>query len=262
VGLSGVTADTINAASQTSTPTLVITSAVTEDAQEVLTEANPSTILTATESPLTSLSPTPTASAQALDPVEERVRALQESLYRASLEYLADTTAEANAVAKSIKFNRGAYENVRNACGPLSIAIMRSAGILPATTSVREIWLLCAREGGTCSGMSVLKREYFPPSEYDYFQTTQSVRDYDFAANPLQAGDWLYLYVKHNGFDHMLVVTRVDKNGAAYTVTNLNRGEGFKITEEVLYDPTKPGTGLFYELTDPIRLAYAKYLGL
>jgi hypothetical protein len=60
----------------------------------------------------------------------------------------------------------------------------------------------------------------------------------------------------------MLVVTRVDKNGAASTVTNLNRGEGFKITEEVLYDPTKPGTGLFYELTDPIRLAYAKYLGL
>lgn len=261
-GCAGVTADTINAASQTSTPTLVITSAAAGSAQEVLTEANPTSILTATQAPLTSLSPTPTASAQALDPVEERVRALQESLYRASLEYLADTTAEANAVAKSIKFNRGAYENVRNACGPLSIAIMRSAGILPATTSVREIWLLCAREGGTCSGMSVLKREYFPPSEYDYFQTTQSVRDYDFAANPLQAGDWLYLYVKHNGFDHMLVVTRVDKNGAAYTVTNLNRGEGFKITEEVLYDPTKPGTGLFYELTDPIRLAYAKYLGL
>ena len=261
-GCAGVSAGKSSAGFATNTPALVPTSAVTEDAKEVLTEANPTSILTATQAPLTSLSPTPTASAQAPDPVEERVRALQESLYRASLEYLADTTAEANAVAKSIKYNRGAYENVRSACGPLSIAIMRSAGILPATTSVREIWLLCAREGGTCSGMSVLKREYFPPSEYDYFQTTQSVRDYDFAANPLQAGDWLYLYVKHNGFDHMLVVTRVDKNGAAYTVTNLNRGEGFKITEEVLYDPTKPGTGLFYELTDPIRLAYAKYLGL
>ena len=94
-GCAGVTADTTNAASQTSTPTHVITSAAAGTAQEVLTEANPSTILTATEAPLTSLSPTPTASAQALDPVEERVRALQESLYRASLEYLADTTAEA-----------------------------------------------------------------------------------------------------------------------------------------------------------------------
>lgn len=261
-GCAGVSAGKSSAGFATNTPALVPTSAVTEDAKEVLTEANPSTILTATQAPLTSLSPTPTTSAQALDPVEERVAALQESLYRASLEYLADTTAEANAVAKSIKYNRGAYENVRSACGPLSIAIMRSGGILPATTSVREIWLLCAREGETCSGMSVLKREYFPPSEYDYFQTTQSVRDYDFAANPLQAGDWLYLYVKQNGFDHMLVVTRVDENGAAYTVTNLNRGEGFKITEEILYDPTKPGTGLFYELTDPIRLAYAKYLGL
>ena len=261
-GCAGVSAGKSSAGFATNTPALVPTSAVTEDAKEVLTEANPTSVLTATQAPLTSLSPTPTASAQAPDPVEERVRALQESLYRASLEYLADTTAEANAVAKSIKYNRGAYENVRSACGPLSIAIMRSGGILPATTSVREIWLLCAREGGTCSGMSVLKREYFPPSEYDYFQTTQSVRDYDFATNPLQAGDWLYLYVKQNGFDHMLVVTRVDENGAAYTVTNLNRGEGFKITEEVLYDPTKPGTGLFYELTDPIRLAYAKYLGL
>ena len=249
-GCAGVTADTINAASPTGTPTLVITSAATGTAQP-------------SNSIYTAPAPTPSVTvSQAPDPNAERVLALQESLYQASLEYIADTTAEANAVAKSIKFNRGAYENVKNACGPLSIAIMRSGGILPATTSVREIWLLCAREGGACNGMSVLKREYFPPSEYDYFQSTQSVRDYDFSANPLQAGDWLYLYVKHNGFDHMLVVTRVDENGAAYTVTNLNRGEGFKITEEVLYDPTKPGTGLFYELTDQVRLAYVKYLGL
>jgi len=249
-GCAGVTADTINAASPTGTPTLVITSAATGTAQP-------------SNSIYTAPAPTPSVTvSQAPDPNAERVLALQESLYQASLEYIADTTAEANAVAKSIKFNRGAYENVKNACGPLSIAIMRSGGILPATTSVREIWLLCAREGGACNGMSVLKREYFPPSEYEYFQSTQSVRDYDFSANPLQAGDWLYLYVKHNGFDHMLVVTRVDENGAAYTVTNLNRGEGFKITEEVLYDPTKPGTGLFYELTDQVRLAYVKYLGL
>lgn len=206
---------------------------------------------------------TPTAAAAAQkDPASERAAALAEQLYRASLEYVAETTAESNAVVKRIKFNRGAYESVKNACGPLSIAIMRSGGILPATTSVREIWLLCAREGGSCNGMSVLKREYFPPDEFDYFQTKQSVRDFDFSAHPLQAGDWLYLFVKHNGFDHMLVVTRVDANGAAYTVTNLNRGDGFKITEEVLYDPTKPGTGLFYELTDPIRLKYERYLGL
>ena len=225
--------------------------------------SNPTALPTATAVSTLSPDPSPTPFApQEPDPGAERAAALQDSLYRASLEYVAETTAEANAVVKSIKFNRGAYENVKNACGPLSIAIMRSGGILPDTTSVREIWLLCAREGGNCNGMTVLKREYFPPSEYDYFQSAQSVREYDFAANPLQAGDWLYLYVKHNGFDHMLVVTRVDANGAAYTVTNLNRGEGFKITEELLYDPAKPGTGLFYELTDPIRLKYELYLGL
>lgn len=226
------------------------------------TPAPTTTAVTSPPTPTsTNLPPTATSNPEA-DPKAERAAALEKQLYRASLNYIAETTSEANAVVKSIKFNRGAYENVKNACGPLSIAIMRSGGILPATTSVREIWLLCAREGGKCNGMSVLNREYFPPSEYDYFQTTQSVREYDFAANPLQAGDWLYLYVKHNGFDHMLVVTRVDANGTAYTVTNLNRGEGFKITEEVLYDPAKPGTGLFYELTDPIRLKYERYLGL
>ena len=226
------------------------------------TPAPTTTAVTSPQTPTsTNLPPTATSNPEA-DPKAERAAALEKQLYRASLNYIAETTSEANAVVKSIKFNRGAYENVKNACGPLSIAIMRSGGILPATTSVREIWLLCAREGGKCNGMSVLNREYFPPSEYDYFQTTQSVREYDFAANPLQAGDWLYLYVKHNGFDHMLVVTSVDANGAAYTVTNLNRGEGFKITEEVLYDPAKPGTGLFYELTDPIRLKYERYLGL
>jgi hypothetical protein len=51
----------------------------------------------------------------------------------------------------------------------------------------------------------------------------------------------------------MLTVTRIDKNGAAYTVTNVDRGSGFIISEELLYDPSKPGTGLFFELTDPHR---------
>ena len=51
----------------------------------------------------------------------------------------------------------------------------------------------------------------------------------------------------------MLTVTRVDDKGVAYTITNLNRGKGFIITEEVLYDPNKPSEGLFYELTSSNR---------
>jgi len=195
-------------------------------------------------------------------PDEDREAQFAERLYQASLNFIAATPKEANAVAKRIAFNRGAYESVRNACGPLSVAIMKSAGLLPAGASVRDIWLLCARDRSDCNGISTLENEYFPPEEYDYFFTKESIRSYDFVSNPLKPGDWLYLYTTNNGFDHMLVVTRVDEKGAAYTVTNINHGEGFVILEELLYDPTQPGRGLFYELTDTKRLEYSHYLGL
>ncbi|MFZ3071573.1 MAG: serine hydrolase [Anaerolineaceae bacterium] len=197
-----------------------------------------------------------------LDDQADRVQEIEKKLYLASLEFIAETPEGANEVARQIGFNGGYNESARNACGPISVAIMKSAGILPSSTSVREIWLLCPRERVGCNGISVLNRNYFPPQEYDYTKVTESVRTYDFAANPLQTGDWMYLFVSRNGFDHMIVVTRVDSTGAAYTVTNLNRGEGFVITEEMLYDPSRPGVGLFYELTDPQRSDEKDYLGL
>jgi len=144
-------------------------------------------------------------------PDEDREAQFAERLYQASLNFIATTPKEANAVAKRIAFNRGAYESVRNACGPLSVAIMKSAGLLPAGASVRDIWLLCARDRSDCNGISTLENEYFPPAEYDYYFTKESIRSYDFVSNPLKPGDWLYLYTTNNGFDHMLVVTRVDE---------------------------------------------------
>ena len=48
----------------------------------------------------------------------------------------------------------------------------------------------------------------------------------------------------------MLTVTRVDGAGRAYTVTNLHTDSyHFAIREVVLYDPTQPGVGQFYEWT-------------
>jgi hypothetical protein len=64
------------------------------------------------------------------------------------------------------------------------------------------------------------------------------------------AGDWLFLFTAGNGFDHMLVVTRVDEDGSPYSVTNIDRGEGFLISEEKLYDGAGGEGGLFDELTD------------
>lgn len=182
-----------------------------------------------------------------------RGRSLQEieqDLYQASLGYIGETPEAANQIAKKIAFNWGRYETVRNVCGPLSIAILKSAGLLSSSTSMHNIWLLCPRGAEHCDDISVLYKEYFPPDDYDYLKTTKNVRDYDFISNPLKPGDWMYLFVERNGFDHMLTVTRVDKEGRAYTVTNLRRKEGWAIKEELLYDPNQPGNGIFYEFSD------------
>lgn len=185
---------------------------------------------------------------------EDKKVSIEEMLYSASLEYVADTPEGADLIARKIGFSGGTYESASNACGPISIAILKSAGILTSSTSVHDIWLLCPREEREeCNGLSVLNSRYFPPEDYDYIKVTESVGKYDFVTNPLKPGDWLYLFASRMGFDHMLLVTRVDEDGTAYTVTNLNRGDGFKITEEVLYSPNKPGEGLFYELTNPNR---------
>ena len=178
---------------------------------------------------------------------------LAEKIYKASLEFIAETPELSDSIARKIGFAGGKVESASNACGPISIAILKNAGLLPATTDVHNSWLLCARDRSDCNGIEVLQNEYFPPEKYDYILIKESVRSYDFVSNPLHVGDWLYLFVKNNGFDHMLTVTRIDKNGAAYTVTNVDRGSGFIISEELLYDPSKPGTGLFFELTDPHR---------
>lgn len=176
-----------------------------------------------------------------------------EKIYKASLDYIAETPEISDKIAQKIGFAGGKVESASNTCGPLSLAILKDAGLLPGTTDIHDIWLLCARDRPDCNGIEVLQKEYFPVEEYDYFLIKESVRTYDFITNPLQAGDWLYLFVTNNGFDHMLTVTRIDENGAAYTVTNVDRGNGFIISEELLYDPSKPGTGLFYELTDHAR---------
>ena len=73
-------------------------------------------------------------------------------------------------------------------------------------------------------------------------------------SDPLQQEIGLLVCLKgvsnYTGFDHMIVVTRVDERGRAYSVTNVNHGNGFVIREELLYDPKRPGEGLFYDLTN------------
>lgn len=174
----------------------------------------------------------------------------EDVLYRVSLQFIADTPEEANEVAQEIDFLVGDTEVAGNMCGPLSIAILKEAGLIPEEADAHDAWLLCAHENReNCFGMETLKKVYFPPDEYDYLRVYDSVKDYDFRSNPLRPGDWLYLYTYIHGYDHMLVVTRVDDVGNPYTVTNIDWGEGFVIEEMKLYDVDNPEEGLFYELT-------------
>ncbi len=210
----------------------------------------PTATSTSTPTPLPSDTPVPATATLTLQQQREA------KLYLASLHYLADTPEKADEIAREIDFATDLHESADNACGPLTVAIMRDAGFLPEDANPHNMWLLCPREDiPGCNGLNILDRFFFPRADYDYIMVSENVGSYDWAKNPLQAGDWLYLFVKkgvskYNGFDHMLVVTRVDERGRAYSVTNINKGDGFVIQEEMLYDPKRPGVGLFDELTN------------
>ncbi|HHX08998.1 MAG TPA: hypothetical protein GX730_06180 [Chloroflexi bacterium] len=228
-------------------PTLTPSATATKTSTPIPTATKTQTP-TATQTS-TPLPPTATPTMTALEKAEEK-------LWLNSLNFLAFTAAEADQVARRIDFASGPHESADNACGPLTVAILKAGGYLPEEASEHEMWLLCPREDNPeCHGIDTLNQKFFPPEEYDYIRVEESIGTYDWEANPLRPGDWLYLFVrkgvsKYNGFDHMIAVTRVDEEGAAYSVTNINYGEGFVITEALLYDPTQPGVGLFYDLTN------------
>ena len=218
----------------------------------------PTATATATATPTSTSTLTPIPSATPVPPTPTLTLRQQReaNLYQASLHYLANTAEEADLVAREIDFASGPHESADNACGPLTVAILRDGGYLPEDANPHDMWLLCPREDiPGCNGLDILDQKYFPLLDYDYIRVDESVGSYDWAKNPLQPGDWLYLFVrkgisKYDGFDHMLVVTRVDDSGRAYSVTNINKGDGFVIQEELLYDPRRPNLGLFAELTN------------
>ena len=211
---------------------------------------------TATNTP----TPTPTDTATPVPPSPTPTLTKKEQaeiwLYEASLAYLANTPKKALEVARMIDFTEGPYESPDNMCGPLTVAILRDGGYLPADANPHNMWLLCPRtDNPECHGLRILERTFFPPDDYEYTWVYENVGKRNWRNDPLQPGDWLYLFVlkgvsNYTGFDHMIVVTRVDEQGRAYSVTNINHGNGFVIREELLYDPKRPGEGLFYELTN------------
>ncbi len=159
--------------------------------------------------------------------------------------YIAPDQPAAEAVARRLGFTR--FPSPSNMCGPLSLAILRGAGLVPSTTPLSRFWLLNPRTDWR------IIRQVLPPDRFCHSRFEQPLNKVDFRAFPLQPGDLLYLYAgPGDTFEHILVVSRVDAVGRVYAVTNLNlAAQGYYVVREVmLYDPQHPGEGQFYRWTD------------
>jgi hypothetical protein len=168
--------------------------------------------------------------------------AQQRRLAAAARKFIAPTIETARAKALEVDFIEGRNEDASTMCGPLAIAMLQSADLLGPWASRHDFWLLNPKVD------LEPVRNTFPESVYDWHQYTEPLSKFDFTKEPLQAGDMLYLHAGLSGtYEHVLVVSRVDDAGRAYSVTNFFTATGTIIEERMLYDPSQPGVGQFYD---------------
>lgn len=193
-------------------------------------------------------SPTPeaTPTEEVALPQDVLTTAQKERLNRAAAKYIAHTEAAGIEISNHLGY-LPKFAHPSTVCGPLSIAILRDAGLSSKYIDIHDFWLLDPREAGD---MAVLERT-FPRDEFQWFTTKESTRTFDFSSFPLKPGDFVYLYAGDSGtFEHMLTVSRVDEQGRAFSVSNHHIQEGYLIEELMLYDPSQPGVGKIYDWTD------------
>ena len=169
--------------------------------------------------------------------------AQQTLLYTSSLKYIAPAPKEALRISTEIN---GVRVYPDTTCGPLSIAILKDAGLVSADFNPHDFWLINPDLG---KDRSVMKRA-FPEDYFEDIRYKVRLDKFDFKTTPLVPGDFLYIYSGTEGnFEHMLVVNRIDAMGRAYSVTNYGTPEGFIINEVLLYDPNDPTAGMFQTWT-------------
>lgn len=235
----------------TFTPTAVITSTPTVTAAPTATFTSTPTLIPLSPTPPNTPIPTATftLSEQKILSGEVRIagnltQEQQINLYNASMTFIALTTKE--SAKKGEQFAGIGYGSPTLICGPLSIAILQSSGILNFDITPSDFWLL---NPFLSKDRAILNRA-FPPAQYEHHETLISLREFNFATYPLLPGD--FLYIKHGSrgtYDHMLVVNRVDNMGRAYSVTNYETEQGFIINEVMLYDPFDSSAGVFQKWT-------------
>jgi hypothetical protein len=168
----------------------------------------------------------------------------QVKLYETSLTFIAPTYQQSKKI--SVLINQARFSDPSSTCGPLSIAILQSAGILGNTLKPHDFFLL---NPDLAIDREILEKA-FPKESYADTRYKIRLNKVDWAVQPLLPGDFVYIYMGTEGnFEHMLVVNRVDTLGRAYSVTNYNTDQGFVINEVVLYDPNDPSAGIFAQWT-------------
>lgn len=172
-------------------------------------------------------------------------REQQIKLYEASLFFIAPTYEQSKKM--SVLINNARFSDPNTTCGPLSIAILQKAGILGADLVAHDFFLINPDLGKD----RIIIKTTFSPEQYTDTRYKARIDQFDWRANPLAPGDFLYIYSGTGGnFEHMLVVNRVDSQGRAYSVTNYNTDQGFIINEALLYDPVDSNAGLFSQWTE------------
>lgn len=183
----------------------------------------------------------------------------QDKLRQVANTFLADTPEEANAVARRLKFIDGKSESASLVCGPLAASILRDAGLLPdefgPVQDLHSYWLANPEIDGRPWTL-------FPKRDYELFQFDTPIKQFDFTAWPLRPGDFLYTHTRRVGFEHMFVVTEVDEQGRAYTVTNQYQADKtYLIQRLLLYDPADPTAGVIQNEWSNPRLGRTGLVG-
>jgi hypothetical protein len=172
-------------------------------------------------------------------------REQQIKLYEASLFFIAPTYELSKKM--SVLINQARFSDPNTTCGPLSIAILQRAGLLSNDLVAHDFFLINPDLGRD----RIVIKTVFAPERYSDTRYKVRIDQFDWRANPLEPGDFVYIYSGTGGnFEHMLVVSRVDSQGRAYSVTNYDTEQGFIINEALLYDPTDSNAGLFSRWTE------------
>jgi len=170
----------------------------------------------------------------------------QIQLYEASIKFIAPTFQDSKKLGETI--NGTGYGSPALICGPLSLAILQSAGLIGYKDVVPyDFWLLNPYLGKD----RALINRIFPNEKYEDTLFKTPINKFDWTIEPLLPGD--FLFIKHGtggNFDHILVVNRVDSQMRAYAVTNFGTMEGYIINEVMLYDPNDPTVGMFHTWTE------------